>query len=167
MKAPNADQVNRYRWSDRIDARLPGRMIRSQAFIELTNTAKLVLILFLHRRKWHIEGKGRKRRTVYNNRGLMFSYTEAEELWGINRRTFRDCIVQLIKHGFLQVEKQGGTLQGNRVISLYMMVPYWENYGTLQFIEPTMPMIPNNDSLKRFNESRRNNSRVSLTSPDR
>ena len=178
MQAPNAELLNRYGWSDKKEVRIPGRMLRSRAFMELSANAKFVLMLFLQRRTWYKEGKGRNTRLVFNNRGLMFTYTEATGLWNINRRTFRDSIVQLIEHGFLQIENpgKGGTLQGTRICTIYRLVDDWQHYGTPQFVKPETPAtISHNDNLKRINEARKSKfsrephltRQVSPTSPER
>ncbi len=166
MQAPNAELLNRYGWTDKKEVRIPGRMFRSRAFIELSDTAKFILELFLYRRTWSVEGKGKNKKRIYKSRGLRLTYTEAECLWSINRRTFRDSIIQLIMHGFLRVEEQGGTLKGNRIPTIYMLVNDWEHYGTSLFIEPKISRTLGNDSIKRFNESRKAKFRVSPTSPD-
>jgi len=86
----------------------------------------------------------------------MFSYSEARQLWGINERTFRDSIIQLIEHGFLKIEQQGGTLQGTRECTLYMLVNDWERYGTPSFIKPEISkVISHNDNLRRINADRK------------
>ena len=176
MQTPNAETLTRYGWTDKKEVRISGRMLRSKAFMELSNTAKFVLMLFLLRRTWHTEGKGKKTKRLYDNRGLLFSYTEASSLWKINRRTFRDSIIQLIEHGFLRVEKHGGTLQGTRVCTIYRLVDDWERYGTPAFVKPEIPItISPNDCLKRINAARKSKlsselhltRRVSPTSPER
>jgi len=175
MKAPDEKSLSRFGWSDRKEVRIPGRMMRSKAYIDLSNTAKFVLMLFMHRRTWYKEGKGKKTKRIYENRNLMFTYREARELWGINGRTFRDCIEQLISHGFIRVQEQGGTLQGERVSSLYMLVDDWQYYGTSRFIKPEIPKtLCFNDNLKRINEARKGKfshevyltERMSPTSPE-
>lgn len=156
MNAPDEKTLSMHGWSDKREARIPGRMIRSKAFMDLTNTAKVVLLLFMQRRTWYIQGKGRSSKRIYNNNDLQFSYTEAKKVWGINERTFRDSIKQLIEHGFLRVKERGGTFQGNRKPTIYMLVNDWERYGTPGFIKPEVPLgICYNDSLKRLNEAKR------------
>jgi len=151
-------------------------MYRSRAYIELSDTSKFILGLFMQRRTWYTDGKGRNAKRVYQNKGLMFSYREAEGLWKINRRTFRDSIEQLISHGFLRIEKPGGTLQGNRIPTIYMLVDDWMHYGTDLFIKPDVPRhAATSDSLKKFNEERKSKfssephltRRVSPTSPEK
>lgn len=156
MQGPDEQTLSRFGWTDKKEVRIPGRMLRSRAFIDLSNTSKFVFILFMHRRTWYISGKGKNTKRIYYTRGLMFSYREAEELWSINRRTFRDSIEQLIAHGFIRIEKQGGTLQGKRVPTIYMLVDDWQHFGTPRFLEPDIPTpICHNDNLKRFNEARK------------
>ncbi|MGD0821021.1 MAG: hypothetical protein ABSA71_09785 [Desulfomonilia bacterium] len=182
MQAPDTETLTRYGWKDKdkknnhdLDVRMPRKMLRSAAFIKLSHTSKFVLMLFLCRRSWHKDGKRQNTKRIYDNRGLIFTYNEAENLWDINRRTFNDCIVQLIAHGFLRVEKPGGTLQGERVPTLYMLVDDWQHYGTPYFVKPEIPAkISYNDSLKRFNETRKSKlsseshltRQVSPTSPE-
>jgi hypothetical protein len=175
MQAPDEKTLARYGWSDKKEVRIPGRMLRSKAFMELSKTAKFVLMLFMQRRTWYKEGKGKNTKRIYNNHGILFTYNEASYLWGINRRTFSDSIVQLIAHGFLKVEEHGGTLQGERVPTVYMLVDDWQHYGTPLFVKPEIPAkISYNDSLKRFNASKKSKfssepgltRRVSPTSPE-
>ena len=155
MQAPTTETLTRYGWADKIEIRIPSRMIRSRAFIELSNTAKLVLLLFLQRRKWFKDGKGKNKRTHYNTRGLRFTYTEAEKVWGILPRTFRLAIIQLIRNGFIEVEVHGGTLQGNRVCTEYKLVDTWQKYGEPGYMMPSIPpTISYNDSFKRLNAER-------------
>ncbi len=170
MKAPDAEILSRFGWTDKKDIRIPGRMYRSRAYIELSDTSKFILGLFMQRRTWYTDGKGKNTKRIYQNRGLLFSYREAEELWKINRRTFRDSIVQLIRHGFLRIENTGksGTLQGTRVPTIYMLVDDWMHYGTDLFIKPDVPrQAATSDSIKRFNEERKSklSSELHLTRP--
>ncbi len=166
MQAPDTETLTRFGWTDKKEVRIPGRMLRSKAFIELSNTAKFVLMLFLFRRTWSHDGKGKNTRRIYNNRGLKFSYTEAEQVWGIIPRTFRDCIIQLIEHGFLEVENPGksGTLQGTRVCTIYRIIADWERYGTPEFVKPIIPQsIPWNDCLKKVNAARKSKFSTEVT----
>jgi hypothetical protein len=158
MQAPDAETLSRYGWTDKKEVRISGKMLRSKAFIDLSNTSKIVLMLFMQRRTWSMSGKGKNAKRVYQNRGLLFSYREASDLWNINQRTFRDCIEQLIGHGFLRIEKQGGTFQGKRVSTVYMLVDDWMHYGTSLFMAPEVThLIATSSSLRRFNTERKNN----------
>lgn len=155
MQAPDEKTLARYGWSDKREARIPGRILRSKAYIDLSHTAIFILSLFFQRRTWYKDGKGKNTKRIYKDRGLLFTYNEAQHLWGITPRVFRDCIVQLIEHGFLKVEEHGGTLQGNRVPTKYMLVSDWQHYGTYLFVKPEIPAsICYNDNLKRINETR-------------
>ncbi|MGO9146120.1 MAG: hypothetical protein ACLQDF_07105 [Desulfomonilia bacterium] len=165
MRVPDAETLARYGWRDKdkknnreLDVRMTRKMLRSAAFIELSNTSKFILMLFLCRRSWQKDGKRQNTIRIYDNRCLRFTYTEASDVWHINRRTFRDCIIQLIKHGFLQVENpgKGGILQGTRVCSTYRLVDEWQHYGTPAFVVPEIPRsISWNDNLKKVNEARK------------
>lgn len=178
MRAPDSETLSRFGWTDKKEIRIPGRMYRSKAYIELSDTSKFILGLFMQRRTWYTNGKGKNTKRVYQNQGLMFSYREAEELWSINRRTFRDSIEQLIRHGFLRIENPGksGTFQGNRIPTIYMLVDDWMHYGTDLFIKPDVHrQAATSDSIKRYNEKRKGKFSseprltrpVSPTSPER
>lgn len=178
MQAPDKETLSRFGWTDKKEIRIPGRMYRSKAYIELSDTSKYVLGLFMQRRTWYMEGKGRNTRRVFQTQGLMFSYREAEQVWKINRRTFRDSIKQLIRHGFLRIENpgKGGTFKGTRVPTIYMLVDNWQHYGTDLFIKPEIPSsVCFNDNLKRINAARKGEfsrepnltRQVSRTSPER
>lgn len=156
MHAPDTDTIARFKYSDKVEIRIPGKMFRSRAYIELSHTAKHILLLFLHRRTWYVDGKGKNARRIYNNNGLLFSYTEAAQLWGIIPRTFRDGLVQLIENGFLRIEKPGGTFQGTRVPTVYALVDSWQHFGTPLFVKPNVPQsVRYNDTLKKVNEDRK------------
>ena len=176
MQAPDKETLSRFGWTDKKEIRIPGRMYCSKAYIELSDTSKYVLGLFMQRRTWYIDGKGRNAKRIYQNRGLLFSYREAEELWSINRRTFRDSIEQLINHGFLRIEVQGGTLEGKRVPTIYMLVDDWQHFGTSLFVKPEIPASTRyNRNLMRINQDRKSTltsephltRQVSPTSPER
>ncbi len=155
MQAPSAEALARYSYSDKKEVRIPGRMLRSKAYIELSDTAKHVLHLFLQRRTWYTEGKGRNTKRIFQNNGLLFSYSEANNLWGIPSKTFRRAIIQLIEHGFIRIENHGGTLQGTRVCSTYRLVEDWQHYGTDLFVKPEIPAsICYSRSIQKLNASR-------------
>jgi len=129
-------------------------MFRSEAFISLTHISKYVLQLFLSRRAWHSEGKGRKKKYVYHDTGLKLPYTEAAA-YGIGRKQFRRCVIELIEHGFLEIAEQGGQLHGHRSCNVYDLINDWKYYGTPQFTPRTVPKgVCFSDSFAKHNQDR-------------
>ena len=166
MQAPNNKTLTLYGWTDKKEVRISGRMLRSKAFIDLNNTAKYVLMLFLYRRTWYKDGKGKNSRIRYHNNGLKFTYTEAEQVWGIIPRTFKNALNQLIERGFIRVESSGGTLRGNRECSEYRLIDNWQQFGTPGYLKPEIPKaVCYSKSLQKINADRAM-SRKSLSSTD-
>lgn len=115
------------------EVRIPSHMIMSPAFLKLTRTSMVVLLLFLEKRSWHFEKTGkRKGRPIYHNKGHKFTYSEAAQ-YGIGKAQFRRAIRQLIELGFIEIAKQGGQFMGTRKCSEYDITDNWMLYGTALF----------------------------------
>jgi hypothetical protein len=154
MKAPDIKVLKAKRWYHNRDLRMPQEMLRSTAFLSLTQTSMVVLMLFLSRREWRYEGKGRKKIQIFHNTELKFPYSEAKE-YGIGEKQFRRCITRLIEHGFLEVVHQGGQLHGHRECSVYDLIDDWKLYGTPQFTPRRVPKgVCPSDSLARYNRAK-------------
>lgn len=110
------------------DIFVPWQMLASPAFKKLSAKGIQVLLRFLQKRTW-VNGK-RKRKPVFNNAGLSFTYSEAEKL-GISISTFWEIMRRLVALGFIDIEHQGGGL--GRDYSRYAISERWREYGTGHF----------------------------------
>lgn len=111
-------------------------LILSKAFNELTNTGKKVLLLFLLRRPMErINGDGSW--SPRKGAEIRFTYKEAENEFGISQSTFYRILGDFISKGFIDVIRQGGSLDGDA--SLYAMIEKWRDYGTDHFINKDRP----------------------------
>lgn len=115
---------NKYRI--RRDVFISWEILESEAFRKLSATAIRVLLRFLQKRTWVTMRK----KTIYENGGLVFTYTEAEDM-GISRSMFNNILHKLIEVGFIDMEHQGGGL--GRDYSRYAISKRFENYGTDAF----------------------------------
>ena len=113
---------------------IPRRMHRSPAFRKLTSTAILVYLEFKFRCQYARAGTRGKWHHVNNNQ-LIFTYAEAVKRFGMARSTFRNCIDQLVKLGFIDIYHHGGGMFND--CSKYGISDRWENYGKEQFIKKT------------------------------
>ena len=167
MYAPDPKVLKANGWYHERDLRMPQEMLRSEAFISLTHTAKYILMLFLSRRGWHTDKQGRKKKPVYHNTGLKLPYSEAAA-YGINAKQFRRCIKELIEHGFLEIAKQGGQLRGHKECSEYDLIDDWKHYGTSAFAPRTAPKgACFSDSLSKYNQTRTAGKRARATAGDK
>jgi hypothetical protein len=107
-------------------------MFKSTCFMNLTSTAKTVLLLFYCRRKLSKVGRhGKGKWVVTNNGQILFPYSEAEKKFGIKKSTFARAITQLIEHGFIDINHHGGGMLGDA--STYWISERWRDYGTDKF----------------------------------
>lgn len=102
----------------------------SDAFKTLSAKAIQVLLKFLQKRTWSRTGKRKREKRVFNNTGLVFTYTEANEM-GISTSQFHTIIKKLVEVGFIDIEHQGGGLA--RDYSRYAFSERWRDYGTTVF----------------------------------
>ncbi len=138
------------------EVRIPSHLLMSKAFMDLSRTSMVVLMLFLEKRSWHYEKKGKiKGKPIYNNKGHKFPYSEASE-YGIGKCQFRRSIKELIEHGFLTIEKQGGQFLGHRECSVYSIIDDWMLYGTIRFSPRPVPRAPCfSRGFRDYNEERK------------
>lgn len=137
LHAPDVKVLKKHGWySDRYCV-MPADMLRSHAYLTLTETSKVVLQLFLQRREYKLVPKkpgSRKMTRIFINHGLKFPHTEARE-YGITSRSFRRAVLQLWEHGFLVITRIGGqredahTKEQERVCSTYDLIDDWRLYG--------------------------------------
>lgn len=102
------------------------QMLDSKAFKSLSANAIRALIRFLQKRTW----TGKKKERVFRNTGIVFTYSEAEEL-EISISSFHDIIKKLYEVGFIEIEHQGGGLAKD--CSRYALSERWKTYGTTHF----------------------------------
>ena len=110
----------------RRDVYISWEILESEAFKQLSATAIRILLRFLQKRTWV---KMRKK-TIYENGGLVLTYAEAQEM-GISISQYSNILRKLIEVGFIDMEHQGGGL--GRDFSRYAISNRWENYGTDAF----------------------------------
>lgn len=113
-------------------------LIRSKAFRSLNGNAIVVLLDFLMKRRIKkIKGTNGRRgeAVILNNGQIEYSYTEAlSKAPSISRVKFVKALDELIKHGFIDIIKQGnGGVRGDK--SLYSISDRWKKFGTTEFIE--------------------------------
>lgn len=109
---------------------LDWEVLTSDAFKRLSAKGIQALLRFLQKRTWAAIKVKRKKKPVYNNKGLSFTYAEAQEL-GISTSQFHVIIKKLVEVGFIDIEHQGGGLA--RDYSRYAISERWRVYGTPQF----------------------------------
>lgn len=109
---------------------LPWELLDSDAFKKLSAKGIQVLLRFYQKRTWADTKVNGKKKKVYNNNGLSFTYAEAEEL-GIGTSQYLEILKRLIELGFIDMEHQGGGLA--RDYSRYALSERWRNYGTPDF----------------------------------
>jgi predicted transcriptional regulator len=148
------EKLKKHRWAIREWAAVSGDILYSEAFSVLSATSIRVLLRFIQKRKYHKEGK-RKKKVVYENNPIIFTYNEAE-CFSISRSSFARAIRELIEKGFIEIEHQGGTVGNGNDCSTYRLIDDWKDYGTDKFIPRVKHLVPPyNDSIKRFNEKRK------------
>ena len=108
------------------DVLIDWQLLDSAAFKSLSANAIRALIRFFQKRTW----KGKGKRKVFYDTGLVFTYAEAEEL-GISISSFHDIIKKLYEIGFIEIEHQGGGLAKD--FSRYAISKRWKDYGTNYF----------------------------------
>jgi hypothetical protein len=123
---------------------LAWEIMDSDAFKTLSAKAVQALLRFLQKRAW----SGNKKKIVYHNSGLAFTYAEAAEL-GISTSQFHTIIKKLLEVGFIDIEHQGGGLA--RDYSRYAVSERWRDYGSEKFerIEKNKTLWPGNDVHSR------------------
>ena len=110
----------------RRDVYIEWELLESKAFQELSATGIRVLLRFLQKRKW---AKIKKRR-IFENGGLVFTYSESAEM-GIRNTAFYESVLRLIEVGFIDLDHQGGCY--SRDFSMYSLSERWRNFGTENF----------------------------------
>ena len=115
---------------------VPRELISSPAFLALSGRAPQVLLIFFGKRrieKLKRPGPHGERFRVTNNGQLVFTYREARKTYGLSMRIFGRALDQLISHGFIDVDKTGGGMEGD--CSLYGLSERWWTFGTPDFVK--------------------------------
>lgn len=137
-----------------VEIRIDNKLFTSIPFGMLSGTAMWVMLRFLQKRKWHYEGRGSKKTTVYHNSQLVFTYDEAI-FFGISQSQFHVIIKKLVELGFIDVEHQGGCY--GRDFSRYTLSERWKDYGKTSFIkvEKKRVLQPGLDVRSRMNKKKK------------
>jgi hypothetical protein len=109
-------------------------MIVSEAFRTLPSSAMWVLLRFTQKPKWYDTKSGGRKRRVYENNGLTFSYSEANH-FGLSNATFYRSIKALVERGFLDIEHRGGTFGHGEIkdYTRFKLVDRWKHWDTDKF----------------------------------
>ena len=110
----------------RRDVYVEWELLESKAFQELSATGVRVLLRFLQKRKW----TKMRRRIIYENGDLVFTYAEATYM-RIKNTTFYESVKRLIEVGFIDLDHQGGCY--GQDYSRYSFSERWRNYGSENF----------------------------------
>lgn len=117
------------------EIRIIADMYYSEAFKSLSRSAMLTLMRCLQKRKWTVEGKGKKSKRIYLDEEFIFPYTEAAFL-EIGTTQHWKNINKLIEVGFLDLAYQGGWYQKHereKDYSRYKLSERWRDYGKPEF----------------------------------
>jgi hypothetical protein len=147
------------------EIRITADMFYSDAFKSLSRSAIITLMRCLQKRKWEVEGKGRKSKRVYLNNGFIFPYAEAAFL-DIGTTQHWKNINKLIAVGFLDLVHQGGWYQKHereKDYSVYQFSERWRKYGTPEFEEVKKEKSLREDCYIRQNIERQKLKLPSLT----
>ena len=132
---------------------LEQRLVKADAWISLSGTAKAVYLLFRTKcRVGRPPGKpGKRGWTILNNGELVFTYGEAQQKYGIPASRFRRALDELIEKGFIDVAASG--MGVHKVTTLYAIAERWRDYGTAAFrlAKRPQPSI-HNPGFKRGNK---------------
>ena len=114
---------------------LPADLINSKAWLDIAGKWNCqVFIEFMRRRKMrkrkNIKGKRGNDWVIENNGEIVFTYNEAIDFFGFDRKCFTKAVDKLIEVGFLDITHQG-TAQGDP--STYYISERWRKYGTPDF----------------------------------
>ena len=115
----------------RRDVFLSWELFESKAFSKLSASQIRTLLRFLQKREWITEGTGKKKRRIFKNNDLSFSYSEARQVLGIGITQFWKNIHKLVEIGFIDIEHQGGPY--GRDYSRFTVSDRWRKYGTPDF----------------------------------
>lgn len=124
-----AEKAPKKRYLIRREAWIEPDMFYSEAFKGLSSKAMWVLLRFRQKRTW-LKVKGKKKKPVYNNKGIAFTYDEAV-YFSISQSQFHTIIKKLVEVGFIDVDHQGGFF--GRDVSKYNLSDRWRDFGKPTF----------------------------------
>jgi hypothetical protein len=125
----NKEPIKKNKYHLKVNIYLEHALFQSDAFKKLSAKEIFILLRFLQKRPWK-KDKKRRGKPVYDNKGIAFTYDEANCL-GISTSKFCDGIKKLVSVGFLDVAHQGGPY--GRDYSRYNISDRWRSYGTPLF----------------------------------
>ena len=149
---------------------IPRRMHRSPAFRELTKTAVTVYLEFKFRCQYQKAGASNKWHHV-NNGELIFTYDDAVKRFAMARSTFRNCIDQLVKVGFIDIAHAGGGMMKD--CSKYSISDRWKDYGKEEFKKKSRQKdtrklgITKDNWMERVGSKRKLKPKISITDDTR
>lgn len=107
-------------------------LLESRAFRDLDGKAVKVLLWFFAKRKFVKMTHNRRKDLMHINNGeLVFTYSEAEEKYGLSAQVFSRLIGELIKKGFIEINIQG--IGYGKAPTQYALSRRWEDYGRSNF----------------------------------
>lgn len=138
-------------------------VITSQAFLSLrTATACQVFLIFLNKCRWEKAQTRPMRREkewiMTNNGEIQFTYTEAEEKWGIKAGRFTRAIDDLLRVGLIDITKSGFGL--HKDVTLYAISDRWEKFGTDEFMVMKRPKRNQHLGFTRGNSYGKNSGKI-------
>jgi hypothetical protein len=107
-------------------------ILRSEAYLTLKKTKSIPIYFhFRTRMKMEHTGKGKQKKWVCTNNGkIVFPYSDAKKL-GCSTKQFFDAKKELIEHGFIDVNNDGGIYDGDA--STYIISERWRKFGANDF----------------------------------
>lgn len=123
---------------------LESRLIESEAFLNLSGKAAILVLIRFHQKAHRRRAKGRKgikNMVITNNGQIIFTYSEAQEL-GISRKTFHRVLRELVEdRGFINIREPGNWFL--RQPTKFAISERWKRYGTAEYesvkIERALP----------------------------
>jgi len=128
-------------------AQLHKKMVYSKAYQDLNAPSLKLLSYLLLQLKWVRLGRKSKRYVVSNKDEIKMLYkTFSTDPFNMNPNTITRSIDSLLAHGFLKVEKQGGSVKGHE--SIYSYSEMWETWRTGDVIFKRRPFKPRGFTTK-------------------
>jgi len=118
-------------------------LLLSPAWVSLGGiSAKVYLIFrgkcqFAKRRRGCGKHTERLKDRILNNGQLVFTYAEAQKIYGMTAPRFTRTIDELIEKGLIDITATGAGV--HKVVTLYAISERWQDYGTPSFKEAHRP----------------------------
>lgn len=142
-------------WCTNKSAVIPPEMLYSDAFHSLGACSLKVLVRFLQKRNFWFEGKGKKRKSHYDSKGIPFSYAEAV-IFGISVSSFNRTLSELIEKGFIRINHRGSGL--HKDYSTYDLVEDYKTWTPGEIIRRREKAISYSSGFSEVNSKRAKNS---------